>query len=47
MSVIAGELVHIVKCKPVQVKYRKTQEFYLEQNSKVAPKSSTYNANNN
>ena len=28
-SVIAGEVVHIVKCIPVEVKYRKTEEFYL------------------
>ena len=30
MSVIAGEIVHIVKCIPVEVKYRKTEEFYLQ-----------------
>ena len=30
MSVIAGEVVHIVKCIPVEVQYRKTEEFYLE-----------------
>ena len=28
MSVIAGEVVHIVKCIPVEVKYRKTEECY-------------------
>ena len=26
MSVIVGEVVHIIKCIPVEVKYRKTQE---------------------
>ena len=31
MSVIAGEVVHIVKCIPVEVKYRKTEECYLQQ----------------
>ena len=30
MSVIAGETVYIVKCIPVDVKYRKTEKFYLE-----------------
>ena len=30
MSVIAGEVVHIVKCIPVEVKYRKTEECYLQ-----------------
>ena len=30
MSVIAGEVVHIVKCIPVEVKYRKNEEFYLQ-----------------
>ena len=30
MSVIAGEVVHIVKCIPVDVKYRKTKECYLQ-----------------
>ena len=29
MSVIA-EVVHIVKCIPVEVKYRKTEECYLQ-----------------
>ena len=28
MSVIAGEVVHIVKCIPIEVKYRKTEECY-------------------
>ena len=31
MSVIAGEVVHIVKCILVEVKYRKTKECYLQQ----------------
>ena len=30
MSVIAGEVVHIVKCIPVEVKYRKIEECYLQ-----------------
>ena len=30
MSVIAGEVVHVVKCIPVKVKYRKTEECYLQ-----------------
>ena len=30
MSVITGEVVHIVKCIPVEVKYRKTEECYLQ-----------------
>ena len=30
MSVIAVEVVHIVKCIPVEVKYRKTEECYLQ-----------------
>ena len=30
VSVIAGEVVNIVKCIPVEVKYRKTEECYLQ-----------------
>ena len=30
MSVIAGEVVHIVKSIPVEVKYRKTEKCYLQ-----------------
>ena len=30
MSVIAREVVHIVKCIPFEVKYRKTEECYLQ-----------------
>ena len=30
MSVIAGEAVHNVKCIPVEVKYCKTEEYYLQ-----------------
>ena len=30
MSVIAGEVVNIIKCLPVEVKYRKTEECYLQ-----------------
>ena len=30
MSEIAGEVAHIVKFIPVEVKYRKTEEFYLQ-----------------
>ena len=30
MSVIAGKVVHIVKCIPVEVKYYKTGECYLQ-----------------
>ena len=29
-SVIAGEVVHVVKCIQVKVKYHKTEEFYLK-----------------
>ena len=30
MSVTAGEVVHIIQCIPVEVKYRKTEECYLQ-----------------
>ena len=30
MSEIVGEVVHIVKCLRVEVKYRKTEECYLQ-----------------
>ena len=30
MSVIAGEVIHIAQCISVEVKYRKTEECYLE-----------------
>ena len=30
MPVIAGEVVHIVKCITVEVKYRKTEKCYLQ-----------------
>ena len=30
MSVIAGEVVHIVKCTSVEVKYHETEEFDLQ-----------------
>ena len=30
MSMIAGEVVHVIQCIPVEVKYRKTDECYLE-----------------
>ena len=29
MSIVAGEVVHIIKCIPIEVKYRKTEECYL------------------
>ena len=29
MSIIAGEVVHIIKCIPIKVKYRKIEECYL------------------
>ena len=30
MALVAGEVIHIVKCIPVQVKIRKTDECYIE-----------------
>ena len=29
MSIIAGEVVHIIKCIPIEVKFRQTDQCYL------------------
>ena len=30
MSVVTGEVVHIVKCVPVEINHRKVNECYLQ-----------------